>query len=100
MAWLLSEVPVQRRRVTREAQPEVVGGGAAAAQLPAAALGPDQPGDRAFNYGPAPAVDGAQVVTVGPVVAGFAQQRIVGVQVQAGSAGGSWLGEPCVDCGP
>src|SRR5919202_5557206 len=68
-------------------QPPVVGGHAAVAQFAAAAFRADQPGDGAFDHGPVLAVGLAQVVPVGPVAAGLAQQRVVLVQVEGPTVG-------------
>ena len=63
-------------------QPPVVGGGAAVAQLAAAAFRADEPGDGAFDHGPVPAVGGAEMLVGGPVLTGCSQQRVVFVMLR------------------
>jgi len=74
-------------------QPLVILADSAVAELAAAVLWADQPGDGPLDHGPVPPVGVPQVLSGCPVPAGLAQQGIVGRQVHpAGSAGPSRSG--------
>jgi len=74
-------------------EPDVVGGGAAVAQLQAAAATAGELGDDPFDVGSVLAVVVLELGVGGPLAAGLAEQPIVGVQGQraAGLGGGAPL---------
>ena len=80
---------IRRRRLSaaiRVCSHQSLGGHAVVAQLAAAALGADEPGDGALDHGPVLPVGGAEVGSLSPVAAALAQERVVGMHVE-GAAG-------------
>jgi hypothetical protein len=66
----------------QQAEPLIVAGDTAVAELPAAVLRADQPVDGAFHHGPVLPVGVAEFLAVRPVPAGLPKDCTVGMQVQ------------------